>query len=556
MQGGTVVKRRMIGLAAGALAVGLALAGCAGSNTGGSNLHPLTIGMPDGPQTNNSNPFVTTSSAAILGYTYLIYEPMAQWNPTLPAKDPTPWLAKEWKWNTDFTEVTVTPRDGVKWSDGQAFSGKDIAYTFDLLKNTPAFNTNALPIASTDASGSTVKITFKSSQFLNQTKVLQTYIVPEHIWSKISDPTKDTNQKPVGTGPYTLKSWTQQVITFSPNDAYWGGKPPVPSIQWTSYTDNNAQTAALLSGQSQWSYVFIPDIQNTYVKKSPTNNAYLPTGLGIDALFLNTAKAPFNNVAMRKAANMVIDRTAVHVQGYSGFKGLVDTVTGLPSPAGDAFTAPEYQGKKATVDVAGAKKVLTDAGYTYNGTTLMDPSGKAVTVTFQDPAGWSDYLASLQIMADNLSKIGVKATVETPTVDAWTSAVASGDFEATLHWTNTGATPWDIYSNTMDGAQYKPLGQAASWNFGRFQSPEATKALADYATTTDENQRKQDMYTLEKIMVEQVPVIPMAAGPIGAEFSTKYWTGWPTEKDPYAVPQPTQQSLSQVVMHLKPVSGK
>src|SRR5699024_8347099 len=131
------------------------------------------------------------------------------------------------------------------------------------------------------------------------------------------------------------------------NDDYWGGEPPVPEIRYTSYTDNNAQLTALLSGATQWSYVFIPDMEKTYLSKSENNNAYMPTGLGIDALFLNTQEAPFDNLAMRKAANMVIDREAVHTQGYSGFKGLVDTVTGLPSPAGDAFTAEQYKGKKA-----------------------------------------------------------------------------------------------------------------------------------------------------------------------------------------------------------------
>lgn len=551
-------KRTMARIAVSITAIALAatFTGCASSSpkSGDSNLHPLTIGMPDGPQTNNSNPFVTTSSAAVLGYTWLIYEPLAQWNPTNPAKDPEPWLAKEWKWGSDYKSVSITPRADAKWSDGKPFTAADIAYTFNLIKSTPAFNGNAIPYDTIKVNGDSVDVTFTASQLLNQTKVLGTYIVPEHIWSKISDPTKDTNQNPVGTGPYKLKTWTQQVITFEPNNSYWGGKPPVPQIQWTSYTDNNAQLTALLSGASQWSYVFIPDIKKTYVDKSPTNNSYMPTGLGIDALFLNNATAPFNNVAMRKAANMVIDRTAVHEQGYSGFKGLVDTVTGLPSPAGDAFTAPEYKGKKATVDVEGAKKVLTEAGYTYKGKDLIDPSGKAVTVKFIDPAGWSDYLASLQIMADNLAQIGVKATVDTPTVDAWTSAVAAGDFQATLHWTNTGATPWDIYSNIMDGGQLKPIGQAASWNFGRYKSPEATQLLADYATNGDKDARQADLNKIQKIFVDEVPAIPMASGPMGAEFSTKYWTGFPTEKDPYAASQPTQPSLSQILMKLKPVT--
>ena len=60
------------------------------------------------------------------------------------------------------------------------------------------------------------------------------------------------------------------------------------------------------------------------------------------------------------------------------------------------------------------------------------------------------------------------------------------------------------------------------------------------------------MNTLQKIMVEQAPVIPTAAAPIGAEYSTKNWVGWPTEEDPYAAPQHTQPDALEVVLNLKP----
>jgi len=550
------VKRRMMAkIAVGftaAVATAVALTGC--SSGGGSGSHPLTIGMPDGPQTNNSNPFSPTSSATVLGYKFMMYEPLAQVNPTRPDQDPTPWLAKSWKWAADYKSVDITARDGVKWSDGKKFTAEDIAYTFQMLEKYPAFNANALPFDDISTDGDTVTLKFSTSEYTNQTKVINQIVVPEHIWKNVKDPEKDTNQKPIGTGPYTLKTWTNQAISFVPNTDYWGGKPKVPEVRWTSYSDNNAQLTSLLNGSTQWSYVFIPDIDKTWVSKSKTNKNWQPTGLGIDALFLNTKTAPFSDVALRKAINMVIDREAIHTQGYSGFKGLVDTVNGLPSPAGDSFASDKYKGQKQKIDVDGAKQVLKDAGYTLSGGKLLDPSGKAVTFTLTDPAGWSDYLASLQIIADNVKQLGITAKVETATVDAWTSAVQTGDFQATLHWTNTGSTPWDIYSNIMDGTQLKPLGQVANWNFGRFDSPDATKALSEYANTSSEADRATAMNTLQDIFVENVPAIPLAAGPMGAEYSTKYYTGWPDADNPYAVSQPTQPTISQILMKLKPVS--
>lgn len=553
--------KRVMALALGmAVAASITLAGCSSGDSGGSGTTAkspaLTVGMPNGPQTNNSNPFVGTSSANSLGYKNLIYEPLAQVNLVNPSSKPTPWLATSWTWNASYTEIDFTIRAGVKWSDGKALSNKDVAYTLNLMKGNQALNGNAIPFGTITAEGTDqVKVTFTQPQFTTQSQVLGTSIVPEHIWSKIADPTKDLNQKPVGSGPYVLKTWTAQAVTLTPNPHYWGGKPKVPEVRYTSYNDNNAQTTALVSGATQWSYVFIPNYEKVYTSKASTNNLWFPSGLGIHGLWLNLTKAPFDNVAFRQAMNQVIDRNKISSQGESGLYPLVDSPTGIPQPAGTSFISPKYANQKVAPDVSAAKKTLTAAGYSYRGETLIMPNGKPVpTINLVDPAGWSDYLADLQIIAANLKEIGVTAKVSTMTADAWTTAVAEGNFDATLHWTNTGATPYDIYENIMDGAQYQPIGKSANWNFGRFQSPQATAALKQYATASSDAQRTTALATLQDIMVQQVPMIPLVAGPIGAEFSTKYYTGWPTASDPYAMPQPTQASASQILMHLKPVS--
>lgn len=91
--------------------------------------------------------------------------------------------------------------------------------------------------------------------------------------------------------------------------------------------------------------------------------------------------------------------------------------------------------------------------------------------------------------------------------DAWfNDTIPFGNFQATLHWTDGGATPWNMYENIMDGAQYKPpLGETATWNFGRFQNDEVTKALADYQTATSDDARTTAMDTIQKVFVEETP---------------------------------------------------
>jgi peptide/nickel transport system substrate-binding protein len=208
-----------------------------------------------------------------------------------------------------------------------------------------------------------------------------------------------------------------------------------------------------------------------------------------------------------------------------------------------------------TVDVAGAKKLLTDNGFTYNGNTLMDPSGKPVTFTLSDPAGWSDYQTDLAIIKDNVSEIGITANVDKANEDAWTKNVDTGQFDAVMHWTNGGATPYDEYENIMDGAILKPVGTSGvSGNYGRFQNQAATTALQQYANASDDTTRTAALDTLEQIMVTQMPMIPTGAAGAGGAYSTKHWTGWPGPSNPYGPAQPTQPNALDIVLHLTPAS--
>lgn len=514
----------------------------------------LTLGKPDGPQTNNSNPFLNTSAGATLGYRYMIYEPLAMTNQIKPADKAEPWLATDWKWEDNFTKVTFSLDAKAKWADGKPLTADDVAYTFNLLKTHSALNWNGIPFDGVTVEGKTVVLTFKSSQYVNQNKIIQTFIVPKHIWEKVDNPETWPNRTPVGSGPYKLKTFTPQTTTLTATPAYWKGATKVKELRYSAYNDNSAATTALASGKLEWSFVFMPNYKQLFINKDPKNHKlWFPSGLGIHGLWFNTARKPFDNPALRKAMAMVVDRKAIYTQAEATLYPEITNPTGIPLPAGDSFLAPEYKSATTAPDVAGAKKVLTDAGFKLAGGVLKDPSGKPVKLTLTDPAGWNDYITGLSIIKDNIKQLGIEAKVKTQTAEAWGADVANGNFDATLHWTNSGATPYDMYQNIMDGALLQPIGKASQQgNFGRFKSPEATQALKDFANATDETTRTAAMNKLQKIMVEQAPMIPTAAAPIGAEYSTKNWVGWPTEADPYAPPQHTQPSVLQIVLKLKP----
>jgi peptide/nickel transport system substrate-binding protein len=557
-------RRKLFAVAvAGVLATG-GLAACGDSpnagnkNAGGASF--LTVGMPNGPQTENHNPLLTTSAAASLGYRWVIYEPLMMWNPVKPSEPSRPWLATKAEWTPDYKQVTITVRDNATWSDGQKVTGADVAYTYEILKKNEGLNLAAIPYGDIKAEGNTVTVTFTNPMFVYKDAWLgQTAIVPKHIWEKVKDPTTELNKNPVGSGPYTLKSFTPQTTTVVLRDkGYWQDLPKVKELRYTSYTDNNAQTTALAAGENEWSFVFIPNHKTVFLAKDPANyKVWAPAVLGIHGVYINTTKKPFDDPKLRQAMSMVVNRADIFNQAESGyFHPQVTSVTGLPSPAGDAYIAPEYKGKNFAVDVPGAKALLQGAGYKLNGTTLTDPSGKPVTLTLTDPSGWSDYQTSLEIVKSNLAEIGIQATVEKANQDAWFRNVEEGNFDATLRWTSGGATPFDLYRTVMDGRLLKPIGKASpGGNYGRFDNKEATKALETYQTATDDASRTTALATLQKIFVEQAPMIAVGADNVGMAYSTKNWTGWPDDSNAYSAGQPTQANALDVVLHLKPAGS-
>ncbi|MGW8487179.1 ABC transporter substrate-binding protein [Streptomyces sp. NPDC055886] len=553
------VRRRTALRAVAAATVVVALAaGCSnansGANKGGGAAGVLTLGKPDGPQTNNSNPFLTTSAGAVLGYRHMIYEPLAMTNMIRPTEKADPWLATEWAWEDNFTKVTFTLDDRAKWADGKPLTAADVEFTFNLLKKHPALNGDGVPFDGVAVKGKQVVLTFKESQFVNQNKIIQTFIVPKHIWEKVDNPETWPNRTPVGSGPYKLKTFTPQTTTLTATPTYWNGETKVKELRYTAYNDNSAATTALATGKMEWSFVFMPNHKQLFIDKDPKNHhLWFPSGLGVHGLWFNTARKPFDNPALRRAMAMVVDRKAIHIQAQATLYPEITNPTGIPLPAGEPFLAPEYEDATTKPDVAGAKKLLAEAGFKLSGGVLKDPSGKPVTLTLTDPAGWNDYITGLAIIKDNIKEIGIEAKVKTQTAEAWGNDVANGNFDATLHWTNSGATPYDMYQNIMDGAIVQPIGKSSqAGNFGRFKNSEATAALKEYANASSDAARTEALDTLQKIFVEQAPMIPTAAAPIGAEYSTKNWIGWPTEANPYAPPQHTQRTALEIVLNLKP----
>jgi peptide/nickel transport system substrate-binding protein len=548
------MKLRSLVVAAGA-ATALILTGCSGSPGGGASGDgaALTIAKPDGAITTESNnPYLGDSSASKYGYAKVIYEPLALVNPTGDLGT-TPWLAESVEWNEDYTAVTVVPREGVTWSDGEEFTGDDIVYTFGQYLDGRLPDTSALGFTGADVDGDAITLNFSSSKFTAQGRVLHTPIVPEHIWADIEDPATDPiteEGQAVGTGPYVLDNWSTESVTLTANPEYWGGELAVPALNYVSYGDNAALTTALVSGEADWAQAFIPQIEDSYLAADEANRFLASPTAGAGTLFFNLQTKPFDDPALRQALAWTIDREAYVDIAREGASEAIWNVTGLGDLLKDEI-APEYADENYSVDIEKARGILEDAGYTWDGDALVDPDGEAVTFSVSVPAGWSDWNTEQALLAEELKEgLGIEVTVDQPDWGGWDAARQEGTFQAIIHWLEDTGNAYGLYTSTMDPKWI--VDDRAQFNFGRFDDPAVTEALDTYANASSDEDRTAALDVLQTAFVENVPAIPLGAHPLLGEFNTRNYVGWPSEDDQYASADPTQPGIVQILTKLTP----
>ncbi len=274
--------------------------------------------------TKNFNPFNSNSFAAQMAVKSLSYEPLFEFD-TLKANTQYPWLATKFTWSNGGKTLTFALRHGVKWSDGKPFTAADVAYTFNLIAENPAANYSGVPALSNAAIAKgnyTVVLNFTSPAYQDITNIAgSTLIVPEHIWSKISNPATATIPKPIGTGPYVLKNYSSTLVEYSANPHYWGGKQAVGQVNVPFYSSNQAATTALADGQLQWAGNEIANLQTVFVSKDPkTNHYFYAPGSTVTLEFNTTGTGPLSDPAVRAAISAGIDRSALSTEGELGYE--------------------------------------------------------------------------------------------------------------------------------------------------------------------------------------------------------------------------------------------
>lgn len=536
-------------LSSGLLAGGLATVGSTPAAAAGPTV--LTMeSTPENTVTQSFNPYSTTSSAEQLGATSMIYEPLIQFD-LAKAGVYYPWLATSFAWSNGGRTITFAIRQGVKWSDGSPLTPADVAFSYNLVKQYPDINTGGLPITSVSTSGDNVTVNFSSPQYTNLQGIGNVYIVPQAIWSTVGDPGKYVDPNPVGSGPYKLGTFTPQGITLVKNPLYWqASHVKIDELDYPAYASNTNAEAALFSGQAQWEGNFITGLKQLFTNKSPYHQVWFAP-LNTNTLEPNLNRWPTNQLAVRQAVSLAIDRTAIGAQGESGLEPPAQNASGIVLPTFDKYLTPSLAKYKLnlTPEIGAAKAVLEKAGWTMGKDGYFAKGGKTLAFTIADPSSYTDYAADDAIVAQDLRRAGIDATFVGQSVTGWANDVASGNFDMIMHWSNQGITPYQQYEGWLDDALAT---KAASGDYERLHSPAMEADLKKLAAAATLPAQIAALAPIEKFVATDLPVIPTVYGAAFDEYNSTNIVGWPTPSNPYESGQPAAPTNEVVVLHLSP----
>ncbi|SDO99086.1 peptide/nickel transport system substrate-binding protein [Microbacterium sp. ru370.1] len=543
--------RALVATAAVATLAG-SLSACApggGENTDGQILRVASIG--NASFTRNFNPF---SPTALDMSKRAVYEPLMVAN--LAKGEIVPWLAKNYEWSADGLTLTFTLNDGTTWSDGKPLTAADVVYTFDLSRKVLGDATYDYVGSASAPDDTTVEFSFTRPYTPGLYELGGMLVVPQHVWETVDDPSTYQNPDPVGSGPFTqVANFSAQSYDLMRNPNYWQkDKADYGGIRVIAYGGNDAANIAAINGDIDFGLGFIQDIQKTYVDVDPEHRGYWFPAVGSTiSLSLNTTQAPYDDVNLRKAVSMGIDRDAVAKKGMSGYTHPSDC-TGLS----DAYDSWRDQSVVAscdwtTYDVTAANALLDASGYPRGADGMRTtPAGTPLTFNIGVGSASTDWIAVAQVISDDMKDLGISAPLRVQDWSQINQELFGGTYTGNIAWSAAGVTPYEFYRSQMSCKTVKPVGEEATQNFHRFCSEKADQLLDQFAAATDEAAQHDIMNQLQAVYSETAPQVPLFPGPEWGAYNSTNFVGWPSEDDPYATLSPSGSSTVLVLTTIHP----
>jgi peptide/nickel transport system substrate-binding protein len=544
--------------ASAALVAALAAPGASSASVRHARAHPASstpLIFESSPETSftpaNYNPYVQSTPEYQAGADSLVYEPLMDFNLANPAAKPYYMLATKYAWGSSGKSITFTIRQGVKFSNGSPMTSADVAFSFNLLKQYADVNVAGLVITSATASGDKVTVRFKTPQYTNLQSIGNTYIVPQSVWSSVGDPAKYVDSNPVGTGPYTVTSTGAAGITLAANPHFWHGAPAISEVEIPAIASNTTVLSLLTTNQLTWAGNFITGLKSAFETPAPSTHQVWFAAVQTNSLEPNLTKWPTNQLAVRKAISLAIDRTAISSQGEAGLEPVATNASGLVLPGfknllsstvkSDTLSPVSQTSKAVAVLKAAGYKIKH--GFFYLG-------NKEVTIPVTDPSSYTDYAEDDSLIAAELRKAHINSTFYGPNASVWAANITKGNFVLTQHWSQTTISAYQLYNYWLNSDE---IGTSAG-NYERLKNKTLNGELAKLAAQTTVKGQQKDLAPLEQYVAQELPVIPTVYGAAFDEYNSSHFTGWPSAKDPYEIGQPGSPQNEVVLLHLKPKS--
>ncbi|MBI5670320.1 MAG: ABC transporter substrate-binding protein [Chloroflexi bacterium] len=499
-----------------------------------------------------------------------------------------PWLGVSFTPNEAQDVWTLKLREGIKWSDGEAFNADDVVFTINLLLGdetatlAEAANMQQWIESVEKIDDLTVQFNLKAPNPRFQLDYFSVriwggvVILPEHIWAG-QDPFTFTffdleKGWPVGTGPYRLVSSTTTETIWDRRDDWWGaetGWMPLPEPLRLIWVITGAEeNKALLMSDGQLDSAMDMTLgafeavqaQNPNVIAWYDDLPYAWPDPCARQLSLNNAVPPWDNKDLRKAVSLIIDRNQIVEVAYEGTSVPSKTMFvqyGAMSPYIDAIVGAGM-GINPEADVAAGQALIEGAGYTRNADGFYEKDGEVLAVDIISDETGIEYTRIVNVVVEQLRAAGIEATARPVASATWIDARTTGNFSGVFDWEACGSInePWNSM-NRYTNHWVRPLGERTPGdnNFVRWN----TENTAKYTEIVDQigvlplgDPQIVDMVVeAYRYMYEETPIIPLTQAKKLVPFDTTYWTGWPSAENNYNHPATWWQSTHQIIHNLR-----
>ena len=420
-----------------------------------------------------------------------------------------PSLAESWEISDDGLEYTFHLRQGVKFHNGNDFTAEDVAYTFHrMLTVEGGVNTefidqikgaDELLAGETDTlegvevvDDYTVKVTLKEpfAGFLASISSPGVSIYDSEATEAAGDQFGMDPAVTVGTGPFEFASWSfNNQLVLTRNEDYWKGASGLPGVVIKIIPDTETQSMMFESGELDiLDLDYAADSVDRFTETYPDQIVQGPR-VGIVYFTMNFNKEPFQDVRVRKAVQMSIDRQAILDALYGG-RGQVEQ--GI-FPHGLIGFNPDQEEIK--YDPEAAKALLAEAGYA---------DGFDMEIAADSSASDTMTMA-LEIVSDQLAEVGIRAEIKNYDESTWLETRKSGELGSFM-------STWSADYNDPDNFIYTFFGNEEKTRIRSINYPdtEVMERVAKARTIVNEDERLAEYKALEeKIIHEDAAWVPM-----------------------------------------------